>query len=503
MMRQLFSKIFLIFLLQIVLFVEFILPQNLTVIHADGSISTNLPTEKLNHNIRYVSINDFANLFKAHIYFNVQNKKVIVNFGERTIEVTAFNPFFSIDNVIYQLPLKTEYKDQKVYLPLSFFLSIIDRVFENQLEYDSKNEILKIIDPLYGNVTSINSIQIDQKANGTLIKINTAKNFSLSDLSLNARHLWLYLDLYGGRIDSSILYSEYSEGLIARIIPRQISNELAQLSFRLREEIIEKQIYLDNPLEILISLRTQKDLSQDISKSLETEKKKWRIDKIVIDPGHGGRDSGAIGPNNTYEKNVVLAVSQLLKQVIEEQTNIEVLMTRKDDRFIGLKKRTDFANENQAKLFISIHANSNRSRWVRGVSTYFLGPENTEEAREVAWLENSVIKYENGSKYADLSAENFILSAMAQNIYNAESQDLAVMAQQEIIKESNFQDAGVRQAGFHVLLGASMPNILIEIGFISNPEEEKLLKEKSYQQKIATGIFNCIKRFKEKYEIEI
>jgi len=502
-MRGIYLKIFLTCFLLSFSNATFTSAQNLTIIHADGSIRSNLKTQIFKHNIRFISINDFANLFNAHTYFNVQNKKVTVTLGEKSIQVSAFNPFFQIDNVIYQLPLATEYSDEKIYIPLSYFLEIIEKTFPDQIVYNRDNDLLEILDPLYGTAINISNIQVDEKANGTLIKINTTKNFEMSDLSLRARHRWLYLDLYGGKVDSSQLYTEFKNNIIARVVPSQLSNELAQLSFRLHDEIIEKHIFLSNPKEILVSIKTKKDISKEIKQTLESEKRKWVIDKIVIDPGHGGRDPGAVGPGGTREEHIVLSIAKYLKQLIEANTSIEVLMTRENDTFVELKRRSEFANQNEAKLFISIHANANNSRYVRGVSTYFLGPGRTDEAREVAMLENSVIKYESGSKYADLSGENYILSAMAQNVYNVESQDLAVMVQQEIIRESGLRDAGVRQGPFQVLVGASMPNIIVETAFISNPREEKLLRDKSFQKKLARGIFRSIKRFKEKYEMEL
>jgi len=502
-MRGIYLKIFLAFFALTFYNATFSSAQNLTIIHADGSIRSNLKTEVFKHNIRFISINDFANLFNAHTYYNVQNKKVTVTLGEKAIQVTAFNPFFQIDNVIYQLPLETEYHDEKIYLPLTYFLEVIEQTFPDQIVFKKENDLLEIFDPLYGTAINISNIQVDEKANGTLIKISTTKSFEMSDLSLRARHRWLYLDLYGGKVDSSQLYTEFDNNIIARVVPSQLSNELAQLSFRLHDEIIEKHIFLSNPKEILVSIKTKKDLNKEIKQTLESEKRKWRIDKIVIDPGHGGRDPGASGPNRTREKHIVLSIAKYLKQLIEDNTNIKVLMTRESDKSVDLKARTEFANKNEAKLFISIHANANPSRYVRGVSTYFLGPGRTDEAREVAMLENSVIKYESGNKYADLSGENYILSAMAQNVYNVESQDLAVMAQQEIIRECGLRDAGVRQGPFQVLVGASMPNVLIETAFISNHKEEKLLRQKSFQKKLARGIFRSIKRFKEKYEMEL
>jgi N-acetylmuramoyl-L-alanine amidase len=175
-------------------------------------------------------------------------------------------------------------------------------------------------------------------------------------------------------------------------------------------------------------------------------------------------------------------------------------MTRDDDRFIKLQQRTEFANKNEAKLFISIHANSNVNRRFRGASTFFLGPENTDEAREVALLENSVIKYESETKYGDLTNENYILSAMAQNIYNSESEDLAAIIQNEISNHCKLTNQGVFQAGFYVLWGASMPSVLVETAYISNRNEEKKLNSDQFRNKMAQAIFNGIMEFKKRYE---
>ncbi len=476
--------------------------QTLSVFHPDGSINASISTPLLNGNIHYLSINDFANLFSARTYFNVENKKFILYLGSQSLIVSAFNPFIIIDKKVYHLPTQTLFKNQDIYVPMHFFLDILEIAFPDKIDYQKENGILKIIAPFYGEAVNVNGIHVEEKMNGTLIQIKTSKDFQESDLSLRARHQWLYLDIYGGKVDSTSLNETFNNGMIARVVPSQISNELAQIGFRLRDDIVEKQLVLQNPRNIMVTIKTRSDLSKDIKQTLDKEKRKWRIDRIVIDPGHGGRDPGAIGPNGTYEKNIVLAIAKYLKEILEQETNIEVLMTREKDRFVELKKRTEFANKNQAKLFISIHANSNPSRWLRGVSTYFLGPDNTNEAREVARLENSVIRYESGNKYADLSQENFILSAMAQNIYSYESQDLAAMVHQELIQECNLQDRGVRQAGFYVLWRASMPNILIETAFISNPKEELLLRQKSFQKKLARGIFSSIMKFKQKYELE-
>ncbi len=474
--------------------------QELPVVYSSGSYYSGKIRTIFDENIRYISTEDFADLFNARTYFDNQNKKITIYLDDKILKITAFNPFILIDQQVYQLPAKTELVDGDIYVPLIYFIEIINRIFPNRILFNQWKNRLEINPLAFSN---INNIDIEEKANGTLISISTSNVFSESELSLRSSNNWIYVDILGGKVDSSALYTEYSNGLVAEIVPSQVTAELTQIGFRLRDEAIEKQLILKNSKQILVSLKTKKDLSKEVNKDLDSEKKRWLIDRIIIDPGHGGRDPGAIGKLGTKEKDVVLSISHYLKELLEDDLDVEVLMTRDDDRFIALNQRTEFANLNQAKLFISIHANSNRNRKINGVSTYFLGPENTEEAREVANLENSVIDLENGSKYADLSQERYILSAIAQNIYNKESQDLADIVQREVSDECNLRDIGVKQAGFYVLWGASMPNILIETAFISNVEEEKLLRSRTFQKKQALAIFRSIKKFKERYESQL
>ena len=487
-------------ILNLLIIFNITIAQGLSVVYANDPYSPDVLRTVYNNNIRFIAINDFAKIFNARTYFNDQNKKIVVYLDDKIIKITAFNPFILIDQKVYQLPVQTELINGEIYIPLNYFIEIVNNVAPNRISFNQRSDRLEVSTSAFSNV---NSIAIEEKVNGTLITIATSKDFSESNLSLRAGHDWIYVDIYGGKVDSAALYTQYNDGLVAEIVPSQVSNELSQIGFRLRTEAIEKQLILQNSRQILVSLKTKKDMSKDITKNLENEKRRWLIDRIIIDPGHGGKDPGAIGKYGTKEKDVVLEIALYLKDLLEEELGVEVLMTRDDDRFLELSQRTEFANRNQAKLFISIHANSNRNRRIRGVSTYFLGPENTEDARDVANLENSVINLENESRYADLSQERYILSAIAQNIYNKESQDLADIVQREISRNCDLRDLGVRQAGFYVLWGASMPNVLVETAFISNPDEEKLLKNKSFQKKQAEAIFESIKDFKERYESQL
>jgi N-acetylmuramoyl-L-alanine amidase len=176
-------------------------------------------------------------------------------------------------------------------------------------------------------------------------------------------------------------------------------------------------------------------------------------------------------------------------------------MTRDSDKFIPLEQRTDIANRSGGKLFISIHADSNPNKGLRGHTVYFMGPAKTDEARRVAQFENSVIKFEDArQKYEGLSETAFILAANAQNSYNKESEEFAAILDREMKKKQTPQGHGVRQAGFYVLYGASMPNILLETAFISNKTDEKQLSNKDFQSNVAEAVYKSVQEFKNRYE---
>lgn len=231
---------------------------------------------------------------------------------------------------------------------------------------------------------------------------------------------------------------------------------------------------------------------------------KPRLDVIVIDPGHGGKDAGAIGPGGYYEKQATLAIGLKLGKLIEQELDgVKVVFTRKDDRFIELYKRGQIANKNKGKLFISIHCNSTPQKPSKatGFETYILRPGKTDAAIKVAARENAVVKLEKDKdRYAGLSDIDFILTSMSRSQDVRYSEKFASFVQQELDQQLSIKNKGVSQAGFLVLVGASMPNVLIETGFISNPTEEDLLQSSLGQLSYARGILEAIKKYKAHYE---
>lgn len=230
-----------------------------------------------------------------------------------------------------------------------------------------------------------------------------------------------------------------------------------------------------------------------------------KIKCICIDAGHGGKDPGCVG-SKTYEKHIVLNVALKVGQMIRNQyPDIKVVYTREKDVFIDLNKRGKIANAHKADLFISIHVNAVGTKSVKGIETYVLGLHKTEENLKVAMKENAVIKYEDDytlkyDGFDPLKAESYIIFSMMQNLFLGKSLSIAGLVQEELIRTTGKVDRSVRQAGYLVLKDVAMPAILIELGFLSNPEEERFLMSKDGQDKMAIAITKAFGRYKDEVE---
>ena len=286
-------------------------------------------------------------------------------------------------------------------------------------------------------------------------------------------------------------------------------------AYQLQNNVFQRKGEYYVPLDDLLTLLTQQtntDYSMDYASmsislgsviqnipivettDLNKEKKKWQFDTIIIDPGHGGKDPGSVGYKGTKEKDIVLDVSKRLARKIQKNLRVKTILTRDEDVFIRLQDRTKFANTNEGDLFISIHVNSNESKKPYGFETYLLRPGRNQEAINVALRENAVIELE-GNKFEKLTDEQLIQATIAQSGFVQYSEKFAALIQEEIDKRVQSRNRGVKQAGFYVLMGASMPNVLIELGYISNPNEEKKLNSSSYRDMLATSIYYAILKY--------
>lgn len=227
------------------------------------------------------------------------------------------------------------------------------------------------------------------------------------------------------------------------------------------------------------------------------------LDVVVLDAGHGGHDPGTIGYNGTREKNVALDVTLKVGEYIEEyMPDVEVVYTRDSDEFVALEERGSIANRNRGDLFVSIHANSMpNNHTTRGTEVYFLGLASSDQALEVMRRENQVIRFEDEDERSEeLTQEQMLIYELSNSGYMATSEILAGKLDEQFADRAQRPSRGVKQARFIVLYHASMPAILVELGFLSNPDEEAFLTSEHGQTLMASAIFRSIRNYRDRVQ---
>jgi N-acetylmuramoyl-L-alanine amidase len=275
------------------------------------------------------------------------------------------------------------------------------------------------------------------------------------------------------------------------------ANENIILNIMLKLKIRAK---LYNPLIYFIIIFI---IAPQLLTAQETEN--YKLNTVVIDAGHGGKDPGAMG-SIRKEKDLVLSIALKLGDYIEKNfPEVNVIYTRKTDTLIPLYKRAEIANRNKADLFISIHINANENSAPHGTETYIMGPHKSKSNLEVAKKENSAILYEEDySKtyegFDPNSTESYIIFSLMQQTYLKQSANFASFIQKHFEQNTRLKNRGVKQAGFLVLYKTSMPRVLVEAGFLSNPNEEKYLNSEEGQKKLAFSIYEAFREYKQKLE---
>lgn len=366
-------------------------------------------------------------------------------------------------------------------------------------------------------------VRLEKKVNGYLIIITGNRplwekldyDYSLSEV------YWINLNILNGT--TGLTESQLSAKLPKPI--RQVKlyrfGKSIQFSFRMSfpvEKVELKNDSLNNQLWIILRQAPDSqviipviDEAEDDSLGMNEDspamlKNHGSIRRIVIDPGHGGRDPGSIGrTRHGLEKDLTLDIALRLRDILKKNSRYEIIMTRDKDLYVSLDERRRIANHHAGDLFISIHCNSvsnpKRRNVARGFETYFLSLEKNDEARETARLENSVIDHETDQSDGAMSADTVknIVFDLLHNSYLRESSRLADILQQEMGRHLPTVARKVDQASFIILKGLYMPGVLVEVGFISNAEEEKQLMKESYRQKIAEGLNAGLIRFIDQY----
>ena len=270
-------------------------------------------------------------------------------------------------------------------------------------------------------------------------------------------------------------------------------------------DVVADAYQLENPPRIVLDLRKGAPGMPATPGQLPAPAKPQElpgIRTIVLDPGHGGKEVGALGPNGLVEKDLTLAICRQLADALAAKTGARVVLTRDEDALVSLEQRTAIANQYKADLFLSVHMNAAVVKDAKGSETYFLSLEASDElARRAAENENAVAA---ASGAADAASDlKLILWDLAQQAYLVESSRFAQAIQEEMNAATGVSNRGVKQAPFKVLVGATMPAALVEVGFISNPEEEKKLQSAEFQKLMVDAIARAVVRYKTDFETRI
>ena len=377
---------------------------------------------------------------------------------------------------------------------------------------DNKSPVASHLSPEGDNLPIVSGIRYWSSHEYTRIVIDVDSTVIYTQENLKNPDR-LFIDIHNSKLSSEIKEPiSINDGLLKNVRAGQNQKDLVRVVLELDSISSYSIINLNNPFRIVIdvdgSVKKDGQEVKGLSKTPQpTEPPNSQppsfnnISRIVIDPGHGGKDSGAIGKRGLMEKTVVLDIAKRLKALIEKNTNYKVILTRETDIFIPLEERTVIANIKKADLFISIHANASRKRDAIGIETYFQGIPRTDEERETAARENMSGMEDRLS--GDDTILEFILADMRNTHKINESSQLAGVIQDSLIegvslKYDAIKNLGVKQAMFYVLHKAKMPSILIETSFISNPREEKRFRDSKYRDQIALSIYNGIKTYIEK-----
>jgi N-acetylmuramoyl-L-alanine amidase len=317
-----------------------------------------------------------------------------------------------------------------------------------------------------------------------VIELSGSVEFSKNRLTNPDR---LYFDLMNTSIPREIKTNlPVDDGILKAVRASQFNGDNVRVVFDIEEITDFKTFFIDDPARLVIDL---------YGKDKKTEKPEQGVLKrrIVIDAGHGGHDPGAVGLKKLYEKDVVLDIALKLKKILKDDPMNEVFLTREKDIYLSLEKRTAIANKKNADLFVSIHANASPRRNAKGIETYFLNWTDDEEAMRVAARENAISLKKMKAMNKQMDIVDIIKSDLMRENKRDESIKLANYIQMSLVSNldstyEDISDLGVKQALFYVLFGAKMPSVLVEVSFISNPEEEKLLSKDSYRMDIAKAI---------------
>lgn len=419
-----------------------------------------------------------------------------VKIGSAEAVLGTESRYCAVGQELIEMPSEPVRVENRLFVPWQFFRGYL-RLVELDASWDAATRTLTI-GPLQRETIRAQISVVDVGGlTKVVLELSSRTEFSVSRTATS------YLIRTRNPIQAPFEEQAFEDPFVAAV-----KFEPTQVEIRLRStEVVASSYKLDKPFRIVLDLKhgqppapTTTTVAPPVRPRRPTERP--GVHTIVLDPGHGGRETGAVGPTGLLEKDVTLAICRKLKESLVKTLGVRVILTRDDDSVVPLDERTAIANQYHADLFLSVHLNSAPYKNVSGSETYFLSLEASDERAQMA------AERENASPGGTPPAEahsdlDMILWDLAQQDYLKESSRFAELIQDEMAHATGIEKRGVKQAPFRVLVGATMPAALVEVGFISNPDEEAKLKDPAYLDKIVTALTTAIVRYKSEYETRV
>ncbi len=437
----------------------------------------------------YFSAEDVVSALGGSVAADAHGYRVTVNNN-----VAAFGPdsrFGVVRDDLIEMPAPPVVIDGHPFVTIQFFQGFLAKTADLDVVWDERAKLVQIR-PLQHTVVGVQVSVANVQGISKIV-------FTLSQNSGYAivKEQGAYTIRFAAQIRPPFAEQAYEDPNVAKI-------SFAGTDVRVQltsPDVVGDAYKLENPYRVVLDVR--KATPGPSGPTLPGPSKpidQPGIHTIVIDPGHGGKDIGATGPGGLLEKDATLAIANKLAAALATKLGARVILTREDDSIVSLDARTAVANQYKADLFLSVHVNAASTKGAHGSEVYFLSLEASDElARKSAESENA-----SSSGHADTQSDlKLILWDLAQQEYIAESNRFAQSIQEEMNALAGIQNRGVKQAPFKVLVGATMPAALVEVAFISNPDEEAKLKNEQFQNTVVDALTRAVQRYKSDYEVRI
>ena len=448
----------------------------------------------------YLRSATLATILKAGRYWQGELRHLDLKVGVQTFRVTAGSRVVVTGDGEMLLPVPVLDHEGDLWLPMVFLEQVVGPQTRERVAWNAEAGQLTLGSADY----SVARLKVEVLGRTTAVHIFCRK--PLGYRTSSPRSGVIDLKIYGGEVNAATVGSSSRRGLVQSVSSRQ-HRDHATVTIRVDQLVGRYRTYTaDEGREIVVVLEEEQvstmpdpvprgHASVNIDQGPVDVTNRIVVQTVVVDPGHGGHDVGAVSRRGIMEKDVNLGVAKELRRYLEKESDLKVVLTRDNDSPLELADRAEIANSSGGDLFLSLHCNSWFNDAAHGLETYFLSPARSDWAKSVEAAENQAGRTTGPAGEPD--DVEFIVWELVQNRFISSSSQLAETIQADVTRDLGLPNRGVRQAGFRVLVGAYMPAVLIELGFLSHAREEQRLGDRSYQRELAKAIGDAILTYRE------